>query len=176
MATRPTKVLLSAYMTTSSHAVRFAGRSVPVVLPGLRDPRLHTASVIVTIHIIGITALGFRVSVPQILSAILAAALLEVVITHRRTGMLVWPASAMLTGSGVALILRLVGMDSGNYWAWSGWHWFAGVAAVSVLTKYVIRVRGEHVFNPSNVGLVVANAALAGRVAASLADGLSDGA
>jgi Na+-transporting NADH:ubiquinone oxidoreductase subunit NqrB len=32
---------------------------------------------------------------------------------------------------------------------------FAGVAAFSLLTKYVIRSRGTHVFNPSNIGLVV---------------------
>ena len=33
---------------------------------------------------------------------------------------------------------------------------FAGVAGLSLLTKYLIRFRGSHVFNPSNVGLVVA--------------------
>ena len=36
------------------------------------------------------------------------------------------------------------------------WYLFAGVAALSLLTKYVIRYRGAHVFNPSNIGLVVA--------------------
>ena len=33
---------------------------------------------------------------------------------------------------------------------------FAGVAAFALLTKYVIKYRGTHVFNPSNIGLVVA--------------------
>ena len=33
---------------------------------------------------------------------------------------------------------------------------FAGVAAFSLLTKYAIRYRGSHLFNPSNIGLVVA--------------------
>ena len=37
-----------------------------------------------------------------------------------------------------------------------GWYLFAGVAALSLLTKYVIRYRGSHLFNPSNLGLVVA--------------------
>ena len=36
------------------------------------------------------------------------------------------------------------------------WWVFAGVAGFSLLTKYVIRYRGSHVFNPSNFGLVVA--------------------
>ena len=127
-----------------------------MVLPSVRDPRLHLASVIITIHVLGQTTLGFRVSVPQIVVAIVICALIEVVWTLRRTGQIVWPASAMLTGSGVALILRLVGMERGDHWSWEGWHIFAGVAGLSLLTKYVVRYRGSHVFNPSNVGLVAA--------------------
>ena len=142
--------------TLSPRYLRLGDRSVPVVLPSIRDPRLHTAGVIISIHTLGILALGFRVSVPQILSAIIAAALLDVVLTLRVTGRLVWPASGMLTGSGVALILRLVGMPAGDLWSWRGWYYFAGVAAVSVLSKYLVRFRGAHVFNPSNIGLVAA--------------------
>ncbi len=126
-----------------------------VVLPRLDDARLHTAAVIISIHIVGVAALGFRVSVPQILAAILAAAAVDVFVDWRRTGQLVWPASGMLTGSGVALILRQVGMDRADYWSWSGWYLFALVAGVSVLSKHLIRLRGSHVFNPSNLGLVV---------------------
>ena len=127
-----------------------------MVLPNTRDPRLHTAAVIISVHVIGIMALGFRVSVPQILSAILTAAAIDVILTLRSTGKLVWPASGMLTGSGVALILRLVGMESGNYWSWDGWYYFSAIAGLSLLTKHLIRFRGTHVFNPSNVGLVAA--------------------
>jgi hypothetical protein len=126
------------------------------VLPSIRDPRLHLASVIISIHVLGQTVLGFQVSVVQILAAILTCAVIEVVVTFRQTGMLVWPASAMLTGSGVALIFRVIGTENGDYWSWQGWYLFAVVAGVSLLTKYVIRFRGTHVFNPSNVGLVAA--------------------
>jgi hypothetical protein len=136
--------------------VRVGGRRYPVVLPSLGDPRLHLATVIVAIHVLGQLGLGFEVSVPQILAAILTCASIEVVWTLRRTGTLVWPASAMLTGSGVALILRVVGTTSDDTWSWRGWHLFALVAGLSLLTKYVIRWRGSHVFNPSNVGLVAA--------------------
>jgi hypothetical protein len=34
------------------------------------------------------------------------------------------------------------------------WYVFAGVAGASLLTKYLIRYRGSHLFNPSNIGLV----------------------
>ena len=67
-----------------------------------------------------------------------------------------WPASAMLTGSGVALILRLTGQAPNDHWTFDGWYVFATVAGLSLLTKYVIRYRGNHIFNPSNIGLVVA--------------------
>lgn len=143
-------------MTAPTRSLRLRDRDVPLVLPNRRDARLHTAAVIISIHIIGITVLGFRVSVPQILSAIVTAGVIDVVLTFRQSGKLVWPASGMLTGSGVALILRLVGMESANYWSWTGWYWFALVAGGSLLTKYVIKYRGSHVFNPSNLGLVLA--------------------
>ena len=139
----------------TSRALTFGQTSYPLVLPNIRDPRLHVAAVIVTIHVLGQVGLGFGVSVPQILVAILTCAVIEVVLTFRQTRSFVWPASAMLTGSGVALILR-VGTPPGDHWAIEGAEVFAGVAAFSLFTKYVIRYRGTHMFNPSNVGLAVA--------------------
>jgi hypothetical protein len=112
--------------------------------------------VIISIHVLGQVALGFQVSVVQILVAILTCAVIEVVLTARESGTIVWPASAMLTGSGVALIFRVIGTRNGDYGSWRGWYLFAIVAGLSLLTKYVIRYRGSHVFNPSNVGLVAA--------------------
>jgi hypothetical protein len=143
-------------MVATARALHVGERSYPVVLPSIRDPRLHLASVIISIHILGQLGLGFNVSIPQILTAIFTAAILEVILTFALAGSLIWPASAMLTGSGVALILRDVGTVHGEYWSWRSWYLFALVAAFSVLTKYVFKFRGTHVFNPSNVGLVVA--------------------
>ena len=140
----------------TARTLTFGGTSYPLVLPSTRDPRLHVASVIITIHVLGQVALGFQVSVPQILAAILTCAVIEVALTFRTSRSFVWPASAMLTGSGVALILRVVGTPPGDHWTFYAWYVFAGVAGLSLLTKYVIRYRGSHVFNPSNIGLVVA--------------------
>ena len=66
-----------------------------------------------------------------------------------------WPASAMLTGNGVAFILRVPGTQHGDWWSLRGWWIFVGTAAISLLSKYVIKWRGGHVFNPSNFGLVL---------------------
>ena len=62
----------------------------------------------------------------------------------------------MLTGSGVALILRAVGTPADQPWTTDYWYLFAAVAGLSLLSKYVIKYGGSHVFNPSNIGLVVA--------------------
>ncbi|HTC85997.1 MAG TPA: hypothetical protein VK656_04805 [Candidatus Acidoferrum sp.] len=129
--------------------------SYPLILPSIRDPRLHVASVIITVHVLGQVGLRFGVSVPQILSAIVTCAVIEIALTFRKSRSFVWPASAMLTGSGVALILR-VGTAPDDHWSFDQWYVFAAVAGLSLLTKYVIQYRGTHVFNPSNVGLVLA--------------------
>jgi hypothetical protein len=86
---------------------------------------------------------------------VLTCAVLEVAITFRRQHVLMWPASALLTGNGVAFILRVPGTEHGDWWSMNGWWIFAGTAAVSLLSKYVIKFRGSHVFNPSNFGLVL---------------------
>jgi hypothetical protein len=140
----------------TARSLTLGGTPYPLVLPNIRDPRLHVASVIITIHVLGQVGLHFHVSVPQILAAIGACWILEVVLTFRSSRMFVWPASAMLTGSGVALILRVVGTPADQPWYTGDWWVFAGVAAFSLATKYVIKYRGSHVFNPSNLGLVIA--------------------
>jgi Na+-translocating ferredoxin:NAD+ oxidoreductase RnfD subunit len=140
----------------TSRTLTLGGTAYPLVLPSVRDPRLHVAAVILTIHLLGQTVLGFQLTVPQILAAILTCAVIEVALTFRQTRSFVWPASAMLTGSGVALIMRVVGTPAHDPWNTFGWYIFAGVAGVSLLTKYVIKYRGSHVFNPSNIGLVLA--------------------
>lgn len=154
--TAATPLAAPAIAPPPARSVNIRGNRYPVVLPKLRDPRLHVASVVITIHVLGQVGLHFQVSVPQILAAILTTAIIGVAMTFRETRSFVWPASAMLTGSGVALILRVPTTEPGNHWTFHHWYVFAGVAAFSMLTKYVIRYRGSHLFNPSNIGLVVA--------------------
>ncbi len=131
------------------------GSSYPVLLPTWRDPRLHLAAVIISLQILGQTAFDFRLSIAQILIALGTCAVLEVGIAFRKQHVIMWPASALLTGNGVAFVLRVPGTVHGDWWSTNGWWIFAGTAAVSLLSKYVIKWRGNHVFNPSNFGLVL---------------------
>jgi Na+-translocating ferredoxin:NAD+ oxidoreductase RnfD subunit len=136
------------------------GRTYPVLLPKLGDPRLHLAATITSLQVIGQVGFHFRVSITQILIALAASAVLEVGIALFRQHVLMWPASAMLTGNGVAFVLRVPGTRHGDWWSTRGWWIFAATAAVSLLSKYVIQLRGNHVFNPSNFGLVLCFLAL----------------
>ncbi len=135
--------------------LQIGGTPYPVLLPTLRDPRLHLAAVIISLQVLGQVAFDFRLSIAQILIAIGTCAVLEMGIAFRRQHVIMWPASAMLTGNGVAFVLRVPGTQHGDWWSTNGWWIFAGTAAVSLLSKYVIKWRGNHVFNPSNFGLVL---------------------
>ncbi len=136
-------------------ALVIRGRPYPILLPKLRDPRLHLATVIVSLQVLGQVAFDFKLSIAQILVSLVTCAVLEVGIAAWRQHVILWPASALLTGNGVAFILRVPGTVHGDWWSMNGWWIYAGTAAVSLLSKYVIKLRGRHIFNPSNFGLVL---------------------
>src|SRR6185503_3064694 len=64
--------------------LRIGGTRYPVLLPTLRDPRLHLAAVIVSLQVLGQVAFDFRLSIAQILVSLLTCAVLEVAITFRQ--------------------------------------------------------------------------------------------
>ena len=123
--------------------------------PRVSDPRLHVAAVIVTVQVFGQTSFHFEVSIAQILVAVLTCAVLDVVIVARREHVLAWPASALLTGNGTALLLRVNGTHHGDWWSLRGWWIFAGTGALGIASKHLLRRHTGPVFNPSNIGLVV---------------------
>ena len=139
----------------AERTISLGGKRYPLILPTIRDPRLGIAAVVLSVHAFGQLGLHFTLSVPQILAAILTCAVLEVTITFARQRIIAWPASALLTGSGVALLLRVVGTRADDPWATNDLYIFAGVAAFSLLQKYVVRYRGKNLLNPSNIGLVL---------------------
>ncbi len=68
----------------TARTLTLGAQSYPVVLPNIRDPRLHVAAVIITIHVLGQVGLHFNVTVPQILAAIITCWVIEVAITFAR--------------------------------------------------------------------------------------------
>src|SRR5690348_9742526 len=135
-------------------AVAIRGTTYPVVFPKLRDPRLHLAATITSLQVLGQVAFNFRLSIAQILVSLGTCAMLEIAITFRTKRVIMWPASALLTGNGVAFVLRIPDMPHGDWWSLRDWWLFMAVAGGSLLSKHLIKWKGEHVFNPSNIGLV----------------------
>jgi hypothetical protein len=66
----------------------------------------------------------------------------------------------LLTGNSTAFILRVPGTLHGQWWSTHGIEIFIGVVALGMASKYLIRWKGRHIFNPSNVALVLAFVAL----------------
>ena len=157
-----------ALSATAAPILEIRGRAYPVLLPKLSDPRLHLAATITSLQVIGQIGFHFEVSIAQILLALGTCAVLEVAIALRSQHVILWPASAMLTGNGVAFVLRVPGTAHGDWWSLRGWWIFVGTAAISLLSKHVIKWRGEHIFNPSNIGLVICFLALGRNRAAPL--------
>jgi hypothetical protein len=147
-------------VSAKRRAVRLFGREYTVALPSVRDPRMHVAAVLVTLQVLGQTVLGFRLSVAQILVCLATGALIEFVVAFFKDSAIMWPASGLLTGNSAAFILRTPGTLHGQWWSTNGLWIFIGVVAISMASKYLIRWRGRHVFNPSNLGLVIAFVAL----------------
>src|SRR5437660_10736223 len=141
-------------------SVRIRGRQYPVLLPSIRDPRLHVAAVLLTLQVLGQTVLDFRLSVAQILICLATGALIEFGVGFLKDKTILWPASGLLTGNSTAFILRVPGTLHGQWWSTRGIWIFVGVVALGMATKYLIRWHGRHIFNPSNVALVIAFVAL----------------
>ena len=135
---------------------RLFGRDYRVVLPSIRDPRLHVAAVLLTLQALGQTVLGFRLSIAQILVCLATGALIEFTISFFKYKTILWPASGLLTGNSTAFILRVPGTLHGQWWSTHGIEIFIGVVALGMASKYLIRWHGRHIFNPSNVALVLA--------------------
>jgi len=123
--------------------LRIGRTDYPVLLPTIRDPRLHLAAIIITLQILGQVAFDFRLSIAQILVSVVTAGVLEFGLTLGRQRVLMWPASALLTGNGVAFVLRVPGTEHGDWWSMKGWYIFAGTSAVALLSK-MPDVRDEH--------------------------------
>ena len=117
---------------------------------------MHVAAVLLTLQVLGQTVLGFRLSITQILVCLATGALIEFFVVFFKDHAIIWPASGLLTGNSTAFILRVPGTLHGQWWSTHGIEIFIGVVALGMATKYLIRWRGRHIFNPSNVALVLA--------------------
>lgn len=132
-----------------------------VAVPGSHGParfdRRYLAPILITFVLVaGQLSFGFLESWSRTALAIVTSILFELVLSRVFVGK--WPhlASAYVTGISVGILVR-----SPEYWP------YALCSALSIASKYAIRIDGRHIFNPSNLG-IVAMLVLASDTVASL--------
>lgn len=120
------------------------------------DSRFTPPVFITLILLAGHVSFGMLESYQKTLLAILVSIVAETVLGRFFLGK--WPhlASAYITGISVGILVR-----SPAYWP------FALCALISITSKYVLRYKGRHLWNPSNCGISIL-LFLAGDIAASL--------
>jgi Na+-translocating ferredoxin:NAD+ oxidoreductase RnfD subunit len=137
-------------MTPELSAPTASASSVTTLSPSVRgrwlsfDKRYLAPLLITCILAAGQVSFGFLESYSRTALAILIALVTELVIGRLFWGQ--WPhlASGYVSGISVGILVR-----SPAFWP------YALCSALSITSKYVLRVKGRHLWNPSNFGICV---------------------
>src|SRR5882724_3424653 len=108
------------------------------------DNRYIAPAFITCILLVGHLSFGILESYPKTLLAIGTSIALELVLGRIFFHKWVHPASAYISGISVGILVR-----SPAFWP------YALCAAISITSKYVLRIKGRHIWNPSNFGISV---------------------
>jgi Na+-translocating ferredoxin:NAD+ oxidoreductase RnfD subunit len=131
-----------------SSEIRVHARSSAAEIPARRRIRLDNRYLpplfITTILVVGHFAYGILESYERTALAIVAALVAELVLGRIFFGKWINLASAYISGISVGILLR-----SPAYWP------FVLCSVLSIMSKYVLRVKGRHLWNPSNFGICV---------------------
>ena len=96
--------------------------------------------------LLGIFAIGWKETLPQVGIALATAILLDIFFVYRKTKQIAMPYTAIITAFFVSTIL-IPGIN---------WYIVFFATAAAILSKHLLRVNGRHIFNPSAFGLVFA--------------------
>jgi Na+-transporting NADH:ubiquinone oxidoreductase subunit NqrB len=110
---------------------------------GLKDPRLYQILVLSSLLIYGVTRLDLEIHPARALLILGTVLLTQWACTRLWRLPAFDPRSALISGLSLCLLMRTN----------SAWLALA-TAVVTIAAKFVLRVRGKHVFNPTNFGIV----------------------
>jgi Na+-translocating ferredoxin:NAD+ oxidoreductase RnfD subunit len=108
------------------------------------DNRYIPPLFITCILLVGHLSYGILESWQRTALAIIAAIIAELMLGRIFFGKWLHLASAYITGISVGILVR-----SPAYWP------YALCSVISIMSKYVLRVKGRHLWNPSNFGICV---------------------
>ncbi len=113
--------------------------------PRFRFDNRYVAPLFITlILLIGHLSYGILESYQKTALAIVAAIVTELILGRIFFGKWLNLASAYITGISVGILVR-----SPAYWP------YVLCSVISIMSKYVLRVKGRHIWNPSNFGIAV---------------------
>lgn len=107
------------------------------------DPRVYQIASLTTLLTVGVMLLGFEF-VPGRIVAVVVTALATQWLASRLAGIRFDARSALITALSLTLLLRT-----------SDLVWAIAAALIAIGSKFVVRWRGKHIFNPANSALVV---------------------
>jgi Na+-transporting NADH:ubiquinone oxidoreductase subunit NqrB len=107
------------------------------------DPRLYQISALAGLLLYGVTRLEFEITPPRIALLLLTVLAVQLACTRLWRLPTFDPRSALISGLSLCLLLRT------NSTALA-----IAAAVIAVASKFVIRVRSKHLFNPTNFGIV----------------------
>ena len=108
----------------------------------MRDPRYAQIAVLTALAGWGLVALDFEVR-GTLAAVVVGSGLASQWLGNRVRGEAFDPRSALISGLSLVLLLRTDSLALG-----------AAAAAMAIGSKFVLRVDGKHVFNPTNLALV----------------------
>jgi enediyne biosynthesis protein E5 len=121
---------------------KLVNESFPSKMFGI-DSRFIAPILITLILLGGQFSFGILESFLQTAIAILTAIIFEIALSKLTQGKFPHLASAYISGISVGILVR----SPDIYWT------FALCAAISITSKYVLRVKDRHIWNPSNFGI-----------------------
>jgi Na+-translocating ferredoxin:NAD+ oxidoreductase RnfD subunit len=116
-----------------------------VVFPSRKDPRLYMTTSLCLFVTLSQVYLGFSQTREQIVTGILACCFFDVLLTAVSVRALTIPLSGLISGLSLGLLL-----DSGTRVLP-----FVLAAILAIGSKYVVKYKGKHFFNPTNFALVI---------------------
>lgn len=119
--------------------------------PGWRDPRLYQILILSSLLVYGVTRLDLEIRPGRALFLLAVALLAQYACTRAWRLPAFDPRSALISGLSLCLLLRTNS---------------AGLAALAagaaIASKFALRVRGKHIFNPTNFGIMATMLATGG--------------
>jgi len=116
-----------------------------IQLPSSKDPRVYMVGVLILFLTLTQLFLGFSQTREQIVASFLTCVLLDFILIYVTTKELVVPMSGIVSGMSLSLLL-----DSGTRVLP-----FILCGALSICSKYIVKYKGKHFFNPTNFGVAI---------------------